>query len=261
MAHPSYTMRIATWNVNSVRSRHDRLLAWLDRHEPDFLCLQEIKLMEDRFPWEELDTAGYAACAYGQKTYNGVAIISRTAPEDVQRGMDDGVDDPQARFISARFDDLHVISVYVPNGRTVDNDAYRYKLQWLGRLRAYLKSHHRPSDKILVCGDYNVAPEDIDVARLDQWGASVLCHEEARDALDRLKTWGLTDLFRQQKPEGRFYSWWDYRMLGFPKGNGLRIDHILGTENVAGLCTGAWVDRDERKGSKPSDHAPVVVDF
>ncbi len=254
-------MRIATWNVNSVRSRHDRLLAWLDRHEPDFLCLQEIKLTEDRFPWEELDAAGYAACAYGQKTYNGVAIISRTAPEDVQRGMDDGADDPQARFISARFDDLHVISVYVPNGRTVDNDAYRYKLQWLGRLRAYLESHHRPSDKILVCGDYNVAPEDIDVARLDQWGESVLCHEEAREALDRLKTWGLTDLFRQQKPEGRFYSWWDYRMLGFPKGNGLRIDHVLGTAAVAGLCTDAWVDRDERKGSKPSDHAPVVVDF
>ena len=148
-----------------------------------------------------------------------------------------------------------------PTAGLSTNDAYRYKLQWLGRLRAYLESHHRPSDKILVCGDYNVAPEDIDVARLDQWGASVLCHEDARDALDRLKTWGLTDLFRRQKPEGRFYSWWDYRMLGFPKGNGLRIDHLLGTAAVAGLCTGAWVDRDERKGSKPSDHAPVVVDF
>jgi exodeoxyribonuclease-3 len=175
--------------------------------------------------------------------------------------MDDGVDDPQARFVAGRFGDLHVISVYVPNGKTIDSDAYQYKLEWLKRLRTYLDTHHQTSDKILICGDYNVAPEEIDVARPDEWNDSVLCHDDARAALRHVEAWGLTDLFRMQKPDDAAYSWWDYRMLGFPKGNGLRIDHVLGTGAMAESVRDAWIDRDERKGKKPSDHAPVVVDF
>lgn len=261
IAYLNGTMRVATWNVNSVRSRQDRLLAFLDRHGPDVLCLQELKTTDEQFPYDELNAAGYHGAAYGQKTYNGVAIVSRLGPEDVRRGMDDGVEDPEARLIAARFDDLHVVSVYVPNGRTTDNPAYAYKLRWLARLRKYLESRHRPDDKILVCGDFNVAPADLDVARPDEWAGSVLCHDEARQAFEELKSWGLADLLRQQKPNDAVYSWWDYRMLGFPKGNGLRIDHILGTETIARACTDAWVDREERKGKKPSDHAPVVAEF
>ena len=254
-------MRVATWNVNSLRSRNERFFAWLERHEPDHLCLQELKLADPLFPWDDVKAAGYAASVFGQKTYNGVAIVSRTSADDVRRGMDDGVDDPEARFVAARFGDLHVISVYVPNGRTTEHPAYGYKIEWLHRLRRYLETNHRPSEKILVCGDYNVAPGELDVARPDEWDASVLCHAGARDALSDLQSWGLVDIFRQRNPDRRAYSWWDYRMLGFPKGTGLRIDHILGTESIAAEAAGAWIDRDERKGKKPSDHAPVVADF
>ena len=254
-------MRIAPWNVNSLRSRNDRFFAWLERHEPDYLCLQELKLTEALFPWDAVKAAGYAASVFGQKTYNGVAIVSAAPADDIRLGMGDGVEDPEARFIAARFGDLHVISVYVPNGRTPDHPAYGYKLEWLRRLRGYLASRHKPSEKILVCGDYNVAPGELDVARPDEWAASVLCRADARAALADLRSWGLVDIFRQRNPDRRAYSWWDYRMLGFPKGNGLRIDHILGTASIAAAATSAWIDRDERKGKKPSDHAPVVADF
>jgi exodeoxyribonuclease-3 len=257
-------MRIATWNVNSIRSRQDRLLAWLERYSPDVFCLQELKTTDEKYPLEEIEKAGYQSAVYGQKTYNGVAVLSRSAADEVRRGFDDGVDgaaDEEARLIAARFGDLDVISVYIPNGRTPADPAFDYKLKWIERLRRYLESHHTPEDKVLVCGDYNVAPTDLDVARPEEWAGSVLCHDEARQAFGRLKDWGLTDLFRHRREADVAYSWWDYRMLGFPKGNGLRIDHILGTLPMAEACTDVWIDRDERKGKKPSDHAPVVADF
>lgn len=254
-------MRVATWNVNSVRSRQDRLLAWLGRHHPDVLCLQELKTTDDKFPHEEIRAADYESAVYGQKTYNGVAVLSRNAPDEVRRGLDDGVEDDEARLVAARFGDLDVLSAYVPNGRTPADPAFAYKLRWLERLRLFLESHYRPTDKVLVCGDYNVAPTDLDVARPEEWGGSVLCHEDARQAFARLKEWGLTDLFRHRNADEVAYSWWDYRMLGFPKGNGLRIDHVLGTKPMADACTDVWIDRDERKGKKPSDHAPVVAEF
>ena len=254
-------MRIASWNVNSLNVRQERLRAWLERHEPDILCLQELKLTEDKFPKKELEALGYQAVSFGQKTYNGVAILAREPIEVVRKGFDDGVDDPQARFISALVQGVRVLCAYVPNGSRVGSEKYAYKLAWYKRLHEYLKREHRPEESLVLCGDFNVAPSDLDVARLDEWRDSVLCHADARTALRKICSWGLADTFRRCNPETVAYSWWDYRMLGFPKGNGLRIDFVLATEFLLGRCSKAWIDREERKGKKPSDHAPVVADF
>jgi exodeoxyribonuclease-3 len=254
-------MKIITWNLNSVRAREDRLIGVLDRHKPDALCLQELKVVDDDFPTARVRELGYHAALFGQKTYNGVAILSRAEPEDVQRGLRDDVEDPQARLVSARIDGVRVISVYVPNGGVLNSDKYAYKNAWLKRLRAYLEKHHDPHEKLVLCGDINIAPDDIDVARPDEWKDTVLFHPEMRTALRELCSWGLYDAFRHCRPEAGLYSWWDYRQLGFPKGNGLRIDHIFVTEPLLGTCRAAEIDRNERKGKQPSDHAPVVIEI
>jgi exodeoxyribonuclease III len=254
-------MKIATWNVNSVKARKDRLLAWLAKHSPDVLCLQELKTEAAGFPLDEVLAAGYQSVLHGQKTYNGVAILSRAPLSDVRIGLDDGVDDQQARLVAASLGELRILSVYVPNGNEVGSDKWSYKLAWLSRLTGYLERHHKPEQRLLLCGDLNIAPDDQDVARPDEWKDTVLCAPEARAAFQKLAHWGLVDVFRQLHPEGGIYSWWDYRMLGFPKNNGLRIDHILATPSLAGRVRSAEVDRDERKGQSPSDHAPVLATF
>lgn len=254
-------MKIAAWNVNSIRSRLDRLLAWLVKMEPDVVCLQEVKATDEVFPYEPLREAGYFAAVHGQKTYNGVAILSRSEPQDVECGLGDGVDDPQARLIAARVDDVHVISAYVPNGQSVGSEKWTYKLRWMRRLRDYLEGRFDASIPLLLCGDFNVARDDLDVANPAQWADSVLCHEDAREALEEILRWGLVDVVREQQPEGGVYSWWDYRRLAFPKNDGLRIDYVFATEPMAARCTHGEIDRDERKGKKPSDHAPVVASF
>ncbi|MDO8666202.1 MAG: exodeoxyribonuclease III, partial [Gemmatimonadales bacterium] len=250
--------KIATWNVNSIRMRLTRLLDWLSREQPDVVCLQELKVTDDDFPRAELETAGWQLAVHGQKTYNGVAILSRAKLEDVTIGMGDGVSDPEARLISARTSGARVVSAYVPNGKTVGSDKWTYKLEWLRRLRGYLGRTADPAQALVLCGDFNVAPEDRDVARVEQWKDTVLCHEEARARLREIVAWGLVDAIRLHHTGDGPYSWWDYRMLAFPKNNGLRIDHILATRPLAARCTAAWVVRDERKGKLPSDHAPVV---
>jgi exodeoxyribonuclease-3 len=254
-------IKLATWNVNSVRMRLDRLLGWLSRERPDVVCLQELKVTDDDFPRAELETAGWQLAVHGQKTYNGVAILSRAKLEDVTIGMGDGVSDPEARLISARTSVARVVSAYVPNGKTVGSDKWIYKLEWLRRLRGYLGRTADPAQALVLCGDFNVAPEDRDVARVEQWKDTVLCHEEARARLREIVAWGLVDAIRLHHAGDGPYSWWDYRMLGFPKNNGLRIDHILATRPLAERCAEAYVVRDERKGKQPSDHAPVVAVF
>jgi exodeoxyribonuclease-3 len=255
------TMKIATWNVNSVKARKERLLAWLERHEPDVLCLQELKVVDEAFPADAVREAGYHAATHGQKTYNGVAILSREEPTRVRTGMGDDVDDPQARVIAAEVAGLCVVSVYVPNGGAMGSDKYAYKLQWLERFMGYLDRHYTPQAQLLVCGDLNIAPDERDVARPEEWNDTVLCSVEVREAFQKLLGWGLTDCFRLHHEDPGLYSWWDYRQLGFPKNNGLRIDHVLATESVAKRCTGSSIDRDERKGKSPSDHAPVIVEL
>lgn len=254
-------MKIATWNVNSVVARKDRLLRFLEREGPDVLCLQELKCLDDKFPFDEVRALGWHATTFPQKTYNGVAVLSRQAPEDVQRGFADGDADEAARFLSVRFGDLTVMSAYVPNGSVVGSDKYDYKLRWLKRLCAYLARHHTPGDKITLLGDFNVAPEDVDVFDPTVWHEEVLTSTKERAAFREVLGFGLTDLFRRLNPELQAYSWWDYRMLAFPKNRGLRIDHILVTEPVAKLCSACRIDRDERKGDKPSDHAPVIAEL
>lgn len=254
-------MKIATWNVNSVRSRQERLLAWLAQAQPDVLCLQELKCVDDEFPAKELRDAGYEAACHGQKTYNGVAVLARAPVEDVRRGLDDGVDDSQARLLSVRVRGVRVISVYAPNGQAVDSPAYGYKLEWYARLRRYLDTHHRPDEPLVLTGDFNVAPEPIDVHDPVLWEGQTLFTVRERAALKQVTDFGLRDTFREQHPELVKYSWWDYRMLAFPKNKGLRIDHLYATAPLAALRTGADIDREARKGKTPSDHAPVWAEF
>lgn len=251
-------MRIATWNINSIRIRTDRLVAWLGKRQPDVLCLQEIKCEDELFPYEAVASLGYHAAVHGQKTYNGVALLSRTPAVDVERGLGDGVDDPQARFIAATIGGVRVASIYVPNGGEVGSDKYAYKLAFLRRLRRWLDGR-QPVDKLVLCGDFNIAPTDADARNPAQWADTVLCTPEVRMALANLLVWGLDDAVRRHRPEPGLYSWWDYRMLGFQKNDGLRIDHLFAT--AALRSSDAWIDRDERKGQQPSDHVPVGVDF
>lgn len=264
-------MLVATWNVNSVKARHDRLLAFLDRARPDVLCLQELKTVDEGFPFEAVQARGYEAAAYGQKTYNGVAILSRHPLSHVVRGFDDGADeDAQARLVEARVSpangpSLTVISAYVVNGASVGSDKWAYKLAWMDRLEKTLAARHDPASPLVLAGDFNVAPTDADVKNVARWAGTVLTHEAVRGALARWRAWGLSDAFRAAVPEDPAapgpFSWWDYRNLGFPKNDGLRIDHVYAT--AALRPAEAWVDRDERRAGEtaPSDHAPVLVRF
>lgn len=253
-------MKVATWNVNSARARKDRLLRWLEKNRPDVLCLQEIKGSDADFPLAETTALGYFAALHGQKTYNGVAILALEEPQDVERGFGDDGDDAHARFIAATVRGVRVASVYVPNGRMVGSDKWDFKLAWLKRLRAWLERRSR-SEPLALCGDFNVAPEERDVKNPAFWEKTVLFHPEARRALREVTDWGLVDVFRRHHEEPGLYSWWDYRMLGFPKNDGLRIDLILATPALAERSVAAAIDREERKGKLPSDHAPVIAGF
>ena len=252
-------MKFATWNVNSVRARHDRLLAFLERHQPDVVCLQETKVVDDVFPADAFREAGYRVTVVGQKTYNGVAMLSRQAVDQVLRGFGDGGDDSEARLLAATVGDIRFVCVYVPNGRAVGSESYAYKLDWMARLRRFLAVDSSPDRPLALLGDFNVAPADIDVHDPDAWRGEILCSDEERQAFADLASWGLTDSFRALYPDEQTFTWWDYRQLGFPKNRGLRIDHILLTQPLMGRLVDVVVDRDERKGKGPSDHAPVLA--
>jgi exodeoxyribonuclease III len=256
-------VRIATWNVNSVRSRMPRLLPWLDQRRPDVVCLQETKLPDDAF--DELLTGplaerGYQAAHHGEGRWNGVALISRVGLDDVRRGLDGepGFPDPEARAVSATCDGLRVTSVYVPNGRTPDDPHYRYKLEWLAALRAQVAGD---AERAVVCGDMNIAPTDADVWDPAQFVGATHVTAPEREALAGLLGLGLHDVVRERWPDERVFSYWDYRAGRFHQDLGMRIDLVLAAGAVAGRVAAAWVDRQARKGSGPSDHAPVLVDL
>jgi len=255
------TMKLVSWNVNSIRVREARLLRLLEAARPDVVCLQELKVTNEAFPFEALREAGYHAAVHGQKTYNGVAIVSRLEPTEVERGFGDGEDDAQARLVAARVAGVHVACVYVPNGGEVGSEKWAYKLGWMKRLRAWLDRRFASADPVALCGDFNVAPEDRDVHDPEAWEGSVLTHPDARRALQDVRGFGLVDSFRLHHDEPGFFSWWDYRMLGFPKNRGLRIDHIDLSAPLAERCRAASIDRNERKGKQPSDHAPVIAEL
>lgn len=254
-------MRVATWNVNSIRAREERVVAWAAAKQPDVLCLQELKTEDHQFPVERFRALGYEIATFGQRTYNGVAILSRLGLEQVERGFGDDDPDPQARFMAATVNGVRVMTAYFPNGQAVGTDKFAYKLAWMERCRAYLATRITPDRPALLCGDFNVAPEPIDVHDPAAWEGQVLFSLDERRALERVRATGLVDVVRRLHPSGALFTWWDYRMLAFPKNRGLRIDHIYATPVLAERCTHAYVDREARKGDKPSDHAPVVAEF
>lgn len=253
-------MKVATWNVNSIRARLDRLVAWLDAQQPDVVCLQETKVEDAAFPTQLLRDHGYESAIAGQRTYNGVAILSRTPIEDVSRGLPGADDDTQARFIAGTTAGLRAVSVYIPNGEAVGTPKFTYKLSWLERLLAFVATVP-PTSATVIGGDYNIAPEDIDCHDPVAWAGSVLCSEPERASFRRFLDAGMIDLVRRLNPTLPAFSWWDYRMLGFPKNKGLRIDHLLVTPALAERAIAAGVDREARKGKQPSDHAPVWAEF
>jgi len=253
-------MRIATWNVNSLRVRLPHLAQWLATSPIDTIGLQELKLPDEQFPRVEIEALGLHAVYYGQKTYNGVAILAREAPAGVTTGMP-GDDDPQRRVIAATIGGVRLINVYVPNGQEVGSEKYAYKLAWLERLRAYLASEIAQHPRLAVVGDFNIAPEDRDVHDPAQWQGSVHVSEPERKALAAITGLGLVDLFRRfEQPPGTF-SWWDYRMGAFRRNHGLRIDLILASAALAERCKVCAIDRSPRAWERPSDHAPVTASF
>lgn len=252
-------MKLATWNVNSVRARLPRVVDWLAKNTPDVVCLQETKVEDAAFPHEEFRALGYQSTIFGQRTYNGVAILSRAPVTDVVFGFGDS--DAEARYLVARVDGIRVASAYVPNGKAVGTDKFVYKLDWLARWRRWLDAHARPDEPLALCGDYNIAPEDRDVHDPAAWKDQVLCHPDERAALQVIKAFGVQDVFRNHTQDAGLYSWWDYRQLGFPKNRGLRIDYMLCSQALATRCTSVRIDREARKGKEPSDHAPVIAEI
>jgi exodeoxyribonuclease-3 len=254
-------VKVVSWNINSLRKRQDRLLGWLGESRPDVVCLQETKCSDDQFPQMALAAAGYHAVFHGQKSYNGVAILARDHIGHVEPSLCDSVPDEQARVIAGTIRGIRVFSVYAPNGQAVGSPAFEYKLQWFGRLRDCIARAQNQFGQVAVCGDFNVAPENRDVHDPALWRGALMCSDQERAALRQLEGLGVRDTLRIHHQETGLFTWWDYRMLAFPKNRGLRIDGILVTEDLAELCTDAGIDREMRKGKDPSDHAPIWAEF
>jgi exodeoxyribonuclease-3 len=252
-------MKIVSWNINSLRKRLDRLFAWLEKTQPDIVCLQETKCTDEQFPELAFQSAGYDSAYHGEKSYNGVAILSKAKLHDVRPSLCDEIVDPQARVIAARIDNLRIYSVYAPNGQAVGSPAYEYKLNWYARLRECL-TKEKDLD-LVVCGDFNVAPEDRDTYDPELWRGAIMCSDAERAAFRQLCDIGLRDTLRLHHQEAGIFSWWDYRMLAFPKNRGLRIDAILASKSLAKKCSDTGIDREMRMGKEPSDHAPVWAEF
>jgi len=253
-------VQIATWNVNSIRVRLPQVLEWLQGQAPDVLGLQEIKLVSEDFPVEAFAEIGYRAVVNGQKTYNGVALLSKQPAEDVLLALP-GLEDPQRRFVAATVDGIRVVNLYVPNGQEVGSDKFAYKLGWLKALRGWLEEEIQRFPNLVVMGDFNIAPEDRDVHDPAAWEGSVHVSPEERSALKELQALGLADAFRLfDQPEAAF-SWWDYRGGAFRRNNGLRIDLVLLSKQMAELCIGCHTDVEPRAWDRPSDHAPVLAHF
>jgi exodeoxyribonuclease-3 len=250
-------VKLATWNINSIRMRIDRLTAWLASEQPDVLCLQETKVEDAAFPLAALEKAGYHTAIFGQKSYNGVAIASREPIANVVRGLGDNVADEEARLIAGTTFGLRVVCVYVPNGGELTSEKFPYKLGWYRRLRAFVEREAQRD--LVVAGDYNVTADDRDVCDPVKWAGHIHCSEPERAALADLVGVPLVDVFRKLHPDGGVYSWWDYRGVAFFKNQGLRIDHILATPSVAERVTACTIDRNARKGQDASDHAPVIA--
>jgi len=253
-------VKLATWNVNSLKVRLPQVLEWAGRHRPDALCLQETKLQDEQFPAADLRAAGYSPLFSGQKTYNGVCIVSLAPPSDTITAIP-GFEDPQKRVLAATIGGIRIINAYVPNGESTVSDKYQYKLRWLAAFRDWLKDELARHPRLAVLGDFNIAPENRDVHDPAAWEGNVLFSVPERNAFQELLAAGLKDAFRLFEQPERSFTWWDYRMNAFRRKMGLRIDHILLSEELAKACTACTIDIEPRKNERPSDHAPVVAEL
>lgn len=254
------SIKIATWNVNSLRVRLPHVQAWLADVKPDVLAIQEIKCIDEDFPATIFQEMGYHAVCSGQKAYNGVCILSRLPAENIVKDIPE-LEDPQRRVLGVTINDVRILNLYVPNGESVNSEKYLYKLNWLKHLHSYLQHELKTHSKLIVLGDFNIAPAEIDVHDPHEWEGSVLFSKPERDALQAILKTGLMDCFRVLHPEEKQYSWWDYRLNSFKRDRGLRIDHILANDAFAHECIQCHIDKAPRALERPSDHAPVVAEF
>jgi len=255
-------VRVVTWNINSIRARTEHLLGVLQRLSPDVLMLQELKCTDEQFPTAEVEAAGYQAAVFGQKSFNGVAMLTKGKASDVVRNISDGLEDPMARMIAATFRGVRIYGLYAPNGQAVGSEAFEYKLHWYTRLRRFLTQRHAPESKVILCGDFNVAPEDLDVWDPRLFAGQTLFTDSEKRAWRELRdSLRMTDVFRALHPGVQRFTWWDYRMSGYKKNHGLRIDHFLATAALAASAKATGVDLPARELKLPSDHAPVWADF
>ncbi len=253
-------MKIASWNVNSLNVRLQHVLDWLESDAPDVLALQETKMTDEAFPAEAIKEAGYQVVYSGQKTYNGVAILAKSAPQDVITDIS-GLDDPQRRILAATVNDVRIIDLYVVNGSAPGTDKFAYKMHWLEQVTTFIEQQIAEYGDVVVLGDFNIAPDDRDVHDPIKWKDKILCTQEERSALNTILDLGLQDTFRLLHDDAGFYSWWDYRMNGFARNLGLRIDLVLCTDELSEALTSAYIDLEPRKKERPSDHTPVVAEF
>lgn len=252
--------KAASWNVNSLNVRLPHVLAWCAVAQPDILALQETKMTDDRFPSDELLDAGYYSVFSGQKTYNGVAILSREPATDAVRDID-GLDDPQRRILAATVGDVRIINLYVVNGSEVGSEKFSYKMHWLEQVTTWLAGELQRHEKVMVMGDFNIAPDDRDVHDPAAWHGKILCSTQEREALQGILKLGLTDTFRQFEQAPDSWSWWDYRMAAFRRNMGLRIDLVLASKALQKVCSAAYIDKEPRRQERPSDHTPVIAEF
>ncbi|MCX7183267.1 MAG: exodeoxyribonuclease III [Nitrosospira sp.] len=253
-------MRLATWNVNSLKVRLPQVLNWLAVNQPDVLCLQETKLQDENFPTTEIMNAGYQSIYAGQKTYNGVALLGKKVGSEVITAIP-GLIDPQKRVLAATYGDARIVCIYVPNGESVGSEKYQYKLDWLVALNKWLRDELIKYPKLALLGDFNIAPEERDVHDPELWEGKVLFSYLEREAFKELLKLGLVDSFRLFNQPDKSYTWWDYRMMAFRRNMGMRIDHILLSKEFASTCTTCTIDKEPRKNERPSDHSPVIVDL
>ncbi len=253
-------LKVASWNVNSLKVRLPHVLAWCSEAAPDVLALQETKLTDDKFPHEELEAAGYRSVFSGQPTYNGVAILSREEGQDIVTDIPE-LNDPQRRILAATFGGVRVIDLYVVNGKEVGSDKFDYKMEWLARVTDWIGEEIQRHENVIVLGDFNIAPDDRDVYDPEAWHESILCSTAERTALQRMLDLGLVDTFRLFEQPEKSYSWWDYRQAAFRRGLGLRIDLVLASSGLAKRCTASYIDVEPRRQERPSDHTPVVAEF
>ena len=254
-------MKIATWNVNSINIRMPQLLGWLETADIDVICFQETKTVDENFPGDALKALGYDAAFMGQKSYNGVAIISKFPITDVQKNFLDDDDEAPKRLIAGTINGVRIVNTYIPNGSELWSDKFRFKLDWLQRLRRFFDENCDKNSDVLLCGDFNVAMDDLDVWSVAAWEGKIHFSRPERAAMTHVKQWGFVDVYRKHNPDAKEFSWWNYREGSWQRNQGLRIDHIWTSESLAAKCTACWIDKAPRALEKPSDHAPVVAEF